>query len=63
MQLATKFNVVGKSFFVHNRIENIKEVAGMIQRLVPDAKIGIGTWTIRWKKTRANHVSFYKWRI
>ncbi len=32
----------GQAFFVHNRIENIKEVAGMIQRLVPDAKIGIG---------------------
>ncbi|RLD29296.1 MAG: transcription-repair coupling factor [Bacteroidetes bacterium] len=32
----------GQIFFVHNRIENIKEFAGMIQRLVPDAKIGIG---------------------
>jgi len=32
----------GQVFFVHNRIENIKEVAGMIQRLVPDAKICIG---------------------
>ena len=32
----------GQIFFIHNRIENIKEVAGMIQRLVPDAKIGIG---------------------
>lgn len=32
----------GQVFFVHNRIENIKEVAGMIQRLVPDAKVGIG---------------------
>ncbi|PNQ74599.1 transcription-repair coupling factor [Hanstruepera neustonica] len=32
----------GQVFFIHNRIENIKEVAGMIQRLVPDAKIGIG---------------------
>ncbi|SFR34499.1 transcription-repair coupling factor [Robiginitalea myxolifaciens] len=32
----------GQVFFVHNRIENIKEVAGLIQRLVPDARIGIG---------------------
>jgi transcription-repair coupling factor (superfamily II helicase) len=32
----------GQIFFIHNRIENIKEVAGMIQRLVPDAKVGIG---------------------
>ncbi len=29
----------GQVFFVHNRVENIKEVAGMIQELVPDAKI------------------------
>jgi transcription-repair coupling factor (superfamily II helicase) len=32
----------GQVFFIHNRIENIKEVAGMIQRLVPEARIGIG---------------------
>ncbi len=32
----------GQVFFVNNRIENIKEVAGMIQRLVPDARVGIG---------------------
>lgn len=32
----------GQIFFIHNRIENIKEVAGLIQRLVPDAKIGVG---------------------
>jgi transcription-repair coupling factor (superfamily II helicase) len=32
----------GQVFFIHNRIENIKEVAGMIQRLVPDAKVGVG---------------------
>lgn len=32
----------GQVFFIHNRIENIREVAGLLQRLVPDAKIGIG---------------------
>ena len=32
----------GQVFFIHNRIENIKEVAGMIQRLVPDAKVAVG---------------------
>src|SRR5690554_325508 len=40
----------GQVFFVHNRIENIKEVAGMIQRLVPDAKIGIGHGQMDGKK-------------
>ncbi len=32
----------GQIFFIHNRIDTIKEVAGLIQRLVPDAKIKIG---------------------
>jgi len=31
----------GQVYFVHNRIGNIKEVAGLIQRLCPDARIGI----------------------
>lgn len=40
----------GQVFFIHNRLENIKEVAGMIQRLVPDAKIGIGHGQMEGKK-------------
>ncbi len=40
----------GQVFFIHNRIENIKEVAGMIQRLVPDAKIAIGHGQMDGKK-------------
>lgn len=32
----------GQVYFIHNRVGNIKEVAGMIQRLVPDARVGIG---------------------
>nr|WP_209309623.1 transcription-repair coupling factor [Tamlana crocina] len=40
----------GQVFFIHNRIENIKEIAGMIQRLVPDAKIGIGHGQMEGKK-------------
>lgn len=32
----------GQVYFVHNRIGNIREVAGMIQRLCPDARVGIG---------------------
>ncbi|WP_114492444.1 transcription-repair coupling factor [Candidatus Ulvibacter alkanivorans] len=40
----------GQVFFVHNRIENIKEVAGMLQRLLPDVKIGIGHGQMEGKK-------------
>ncbi|EDM44352.1 transcription-repair coupling factor [unidentified eubacterium SCB49] len=48
----------GQTFFVHNRIDNIKEVAGMIQRLVPDAKIGIGHGQMDGKKLEALMLSF-----
>ena len=48
----------GQTFFVHNRIENIKEVAGMIQRLVPDAKIGIGHGQMDGKKLEALMLGF-----
>ncbi|WP_370397776.1 transcription-repair coupling factor [Tenacibaculum dicentrarchi] len=40
----------GQVFFIHNRIENIKEVAGLLQRLVPNAKIGIGHGQMEGKK-------------
>jgi transcription-repair coupling factor (superfamily II helicase) len=40
----------GQVFFIHNRLENIKEVAGMIQRLVPDARVGIGHGQMEGKK-------------
>lgn len=48
----------GQVFFVHNRIENIKEVAGMLQRLVPDAKIGIGHGQMDGKKLEELMLSF-----
>ena len=48
----------GQVFFVHNRIENITEVAGLIQRLVPDAKIGIGHGQMDGKKLEGLMLSF-----
>ncbi|MBT8317928.1 MAG: transcription-repair coupling factor [Lutibacter sp.] len=48
----------GQVFFIHNRIENIKEVAGMLQRLVPDAKIGIGHGQMEGKKLEQLMLSF-----
>lgn len=32
----------GQVFFVHNKVQDIMDVAGIIQRLVPDARIAIG---------------------
>ncbi|MBT8256739.1 MAG: transcription-repair coupling factor, partial [Bacteroidia bacterium] len=48
----------GQVFFVHNRIENIKEVAGLVQRLVPDAKIGIGHGQLEGKKLESLMLGF-----
>ncbi len=48
----------GQIFFIHNRIENIKEVAGMIQRLVPDSKIGIGHGQLDGKKLETLMLAF-----
>ncbi len=48
----------GQVFFIHNRIENIKEVAGMVQRLIPDAKVAIGHGQMEGKKLENLMLSF-----
>ena len=48
----------GQVFFIHNRIENIKEVAGLIQRLVPSAKVGIGHGQMEGKKLEGLMLGF-----
>ncbi|TDL99856.1 MAG: transcription-repair coupling factor [Flavobacteriaceae bacterium] len=40
----------GQVYFINNRIENLKEIAGMIQRLVPMAKVAIGHGQMEGKK-------------
>ena len=32
----------GQVFFIHNRVQNIEDIAGMIKRLCPDVRIAIG---------------------
>ena len=48
----------GQVFFIHNRVENIKEVAGMLQRLVPDARIRVGHGQLDGKKLEDNLLQF-----
>ena len=48
----------GQVFFINNRIENIKEVAGLIQRLVPDARVGIGHGQMDGKKLEELMLAF-----
>ena len=48
----------GQVFFINNRIENIKEVAGMIQRLVPGARVGVGHGQMEGKKLEELMLAF-----
>ncbi|WP_220761265.1 transcription-repair coupling factor [Flavobacterium sp. UMI-01] len=48
----------GQVYFINNRIENIKEIAGMIQRLVPNAKVGIGHGQMDGKKLEELMLAF-----
>lgn len=48
----------GQVYFINNRIENIKEIAGMIQRLVPNAKVAIGHGQMDGKKLEEIMLSF-----
>jgi len=40
--ISFELNRGGQVFFVNNKVQNITDIAGMIQRLVPDARIAIG---------------------
>ena len=48
----------GQVFFVHNRIENIKEVSAMISRLAPNAEVGIVHGRIEGKKLEKTMLDF-----
>ena len=48
----------GQVYFVHNRVGNIEEVAGMIQRLCPDVRVGIGHGQMEGKKLEELMVDF-----
>jgi transcription-repair coupling factor (superfamily II helicase) len=40
----------GQAFFIHNRVENIKEIASSLKRLLPDARIAIGHGKMKGKE-------------
>jgi len=48
----------GQVFFIHNRVQNIKEVAGMIQRLVPDARVLVGHGQMKGEELEEKMMSF-----
>jgi len=48
----------GQVFFINNRVQNIKEVAGMIQRLVPDARVLTGHGQMKGDELEEKMMSF-----
>ncbi len=50
----------GQVFFVNNRIANIQEIAGMIQRLCPGVRVGIGHGQMDGKLLEKNMLDFIK---
>lgn len=48
----------GQVFFIHNRVQNIEEVAGMIKRLCPDVRIAIGHGQMQGAKLEEVMVDF-----
>lgn len=48
----------GQVYFINNRIENLKDIAGLIQRLVPDARVITGHGQMDGKKLEENVLDF-----
>ena len=48
----------GQVFLVHNRVQNIQEIAGMVSRLCPDVRIAIGHGKMEGKKLEAIILDF-----
>lgn len=48
----------GQCYFINNRIENLKDIAGIIQRLVPDARVITGHGQMDGKQLEENMLEF-----
>ncbi|KQR95460.1 transcription-repair coupling factor [Chryseobacterium sp. Leaf180] len=48
----------GQVYFINNRVENLKDIAGLIQRLVPDAKVVTGHGQMEGKQLEQNVLDF-----
>ena len=48
----------GQVYFINNRVENLKDIAGLIQRLVPDARVITGHGQMDGKQLERNVLDF-----
>lgn len=56
--IAYELNRGGQVYFVHNKVSNITEVAGIIQRLVPEARVTFGHGQMDGDKLEETMLSF-----
>ena len=48
----------GQVYIIHNRVQSLKDIAGMVQRLVPDARVAIGHGQMDGKELEAVLLDF-----
>ncbi|MFH1321246.1 MAG: transcription-repair coupling factor [Bacteroidota bacterium] len=48
----------GQVFFVHNRVQNIEEIAGMVRRVCPEARVAIGHGQMEGRKLEKVMIDF-----
>jgi len=53
----------GQTFFVSNRVENLQEMAGLVQRLVPDARVAIAHGQMDGKVVEERLIKFLEGEI
>ncbi len=53
----------GQTFFVSNRVENLPEMAGLVSRLVPDARVGIAHGQMDGKQVEETMMQFLEGEV
>ena len=53
----------GQSFFISNRVENLPEMAGLVSRLVPDARVGIAHGQMDGKEVEKTMMEFLEGEV
>lgn len=53
----------GQAFFISNRVENLPEMAGLVSRLIPDAKVGIAHGQMDGKEVEKTMMLFLEGEI
>lgn len=53
----------GQAFFISNRVENLPEMAGLVSRLIPDARVGIAHGQMDGKEVEKTMMQFLEGEI